>query len=746
MKRWKSMMMTGTVILSLLTQPLAVLASDTTTRNGSFHIDQFGEYDILAEVDVKDGYISKVEISGANFGGTYANVNKEKLTTAATSIIKKMKGISATDAKKITDVDGVSGATISSNGIKKAVLNALDLKEETESTGRLESVPEAGNYQVKVSVRSDVVDHSLVETDTAVAQLTVDEAGKMQISYKMISGTEKEPMYILDFNGYYMGNDRTGNLTKECVSAKKEGKGEYSVVTDVTFPLCDISGTYYANSTIYVPAMSNLNGPVAGVIFENGKFSVDNIITVYWNTLKNAQTASDSEKNMEITATIEETLDTPNYSVVIPAAVSMGNVSKKSDSEQPYKITVNTADKKGAITVTAPEEGELKNGKKVLKFTNDFGKQTILLGNSQKARSASGNQLSGVIKISAEDVRKVPAGSYSGTTVFTIAYDENKIDTPNTDQDQKPNPNPTPNKDQDQKPNPMPDTDETPNVTPDLDVKNLADGVYSVTGKMVKVDKKTASMADKAINHTIMLTVKNGKYYITFDFNGIDIGGKFGYMGALSYYLDGYSQNSYGAIQGTVEKGTIESYQENEDGSRVSDTYGTDYPKKITLPLITQALTDGFVPLQVDVPIMGAIAGSSSQQMFLALDWSTIAKTTEGDPVFDKDDSDIGNSNGNDTGNNSVLNSGGNLSGGSSLSGGSNLSGGSSLSGGSLTGSSLTSGSGLKGSSLSGTSMIKTGDTEAVSGWIALMIGCGLIIFVVIADKKKREYLKKTKK
>lgn len=740
MKRWKSMMMTGTVILSLLTQSLTVLASDTITRNGSFHIDQFGEYDILAEVDVKDGYISKVEISGENFGGTYANVNKEKLTTAASSIVQKMKGIPATDAKKITEVDGVSGATISSNGIKKAVLNALDLKEETESTGRLESVPEAGNYQVQVSVRSDVVDHSLVETDTAVAQLTVDEEGKMQISYKMVSGTEKEPMYILDLNGYYVDNDRTGNLTKEGVSAKKEKKGEYSVVTDVTFPLCDISGTYYANSTIYVPAMSNLNGPVAGVIFENGKFSVDNIITVYWNTLKNAQTASDSEKNMEITATIEKTLDTPNYSVVIPAAVSMGNVSKKSDSEQSYKITVNTADKKGAITVSAPEEGQLKNGKKVLKFTNDFGEQTILLGNDQKARSASEEQLAGKILIKAEDIKKVPAGSYSGTTVFTITYDENKTGMT------APNPNPTPTPDQDQKPDPTPDTDETPNVTPDLDVKNLADGVYSITGKMVKVDKKTASMADRAINHTIMLTVKNGKYYITLDFNGIDIGGKFGYMGALSYYLDGYSQNSYGAIQGTVEKGTIESYQENEDGSRVSDTYGTDYPKKITLPLIIQALTDGFVPLQVEVPIMGAIAGSSSQQMFLALDWSTIAKTTEDDPVFDKDDSDIGNSNGNGTGNNSSLNGGGNLNGGSSLSGGSGLNSSSSLSGGSLTGSSLTSGSGLKGSSLSGTSTIKTGDTEAVSGWIALMIGCGLIIFVVIADKKKREYLKKTKK
>ena len=32
---------------------------------------------------------------------------------------------------------------------------------------------------------------------------------------------------------------------------------------------------------------------------------------------------------------------------------------------------------------------------------------------------------------------------------------------------------------------------------------------------MVKVDKTTASMSDAAIDHTIKLTVKNGKYYIT---------------------------------------------------------------------------------------------------------------------------------------------------------------------------------------------------------------------------------------
>lgn len=533
MKNWKTILMTGTVILSLLTQSLTALASETITKNGSFHINQFGEYDIHAFVEVKASLISKVDVEGKNFGGTYASVNKEKLSQAATEVVKNLKGISATDSKKIMDVDGVSGATVSSNGIKKAVLSALGLEEEAESTGKLDKVPEAGIYQVTISVRSDVIDHSLVETDTTTAWLTVGEDGKMQLSYQMISGTEKEPMYILDFNGYYVDNDRTGNLTMDGVSAKKEGKGEYSVVTDVTVPLCDTSGTYYANSTIYVPAMSNLNGTIAGVFFENGKFRVDNIITVYWNTLKNTQTEADSTKNMEVTATVEEVLDEPNYSVVIPSAVSMGNISRREDNVQAYEITVNTADKSGTITVSAPEGGELLNGKKALKFTNDFGKQTVQLGNDEKAKTAENARLTGNILIKAEDIQKVPAGNYSGTTVFTITYDEK---------------------------------DNTEN------------------------------------------------------------------------------------------------------------------------------------------------------------------------------DSNAGNNNGNNSG----LNGGGSLSGGSSL-GGSNLNGGSALGGSSLSGGSLTSGSSLSGSSLSGTSSIKTGDTDSMSGWAALMAGCILIMATVLVDKKKRKYLKHKK-
>ena len=114
-----------------------------------------------------------------------------------------------------------------------------------------------------------------------------------------------------------------------------------------------------------------------------------------------------------------------------------------------------------------------------------------------------------------------------------------------------------------------------------LDIKNLADGVYSITGNMVKVDKTTASMSDDAINHTIKLTVKNGKYYITLNFKGLTVGQKLGYLSQLKYFTTGYTLDKYGNPQGSLADVTVDSYQKNSDGTLVSDTYGTNYPDGI---------------------------------------------------------------------------------------------------------------------------------------------------------------------
>ena len=188
--------------------------------------------------------------------------------------------------------------------------------------------------------------------------------------------------------------------------------------------------------------------------------------------------------------------------------------------------------------------------------------------------------------------------------------------------------------------------------TQNLDKNNLKDGIYAVTGKMVKVDKSTASMSNDAINHTIKLVVENGTYQITLDFMGLNISGRYGYLSELKYFQQGYTLDGYGVPQGTVEAVTVDSYQLDSSGARVSDTYGTDYPNQVTFPLISEAVKDGYVPLQVYVPIMEAIsAGTGTQPVFLFLDWNTLKSTTEDDDGFrDQESSSQGSATGTTTG------------------------------------------------------------------------------------------------
>ena len=293
-----------------------------------------------------------------------------------------------------------------------------------------------------------------------------------------------------------------------------------------------------------------------------------------------------------------------------------------------------------------------------------------------------------------------------------------------------------------------------------LDIKNLADGIYSITGNMVKVDKTTASMSDGAINHTVKLTVKNGKYYITLNFNGLTVGQKLGYLSQLKYFTTGYTLDKYGNPQGTLADVTVDSYQKNSDGSLVSDQYGTNYPDEVTFELIPEALDDGYVPLQVFVPIMDAISsGTGTQPVFLKLDWSSLKATTADDPDFDKNDNNGNNNNNNSNGNNnsSSLGNGslgnntlGSSSLGSSKLGSSSLGSGSSLKSGT---SSLGSGSSLKsgtsslgsGSSLKSASNVKTGDVvQNNTLWAAILLlgGVALLAGIMEYNRKKKANIK----
>lgn len=183
-------------------------------------------------------------------------------------------------------------------------------------------------------------------------------------------------------------------------------------------------------------------------------------------------------------------------------------------------------------------------------------------------------------------------------------------------------------------------------ASPDKPNKNnLEDGVYSIYGEMIKVNRQDKSMSNEAVNHTIKLTVENGKYYLTLDFQGLHYLNRFGYLAKLAYYDNGYTYGQYGKIEGSLIPAEVLSTQKNADGSDIVDEFnknggssaGLLYPDQMKFPLVSDALNDpdGYVPLHVFVPVMEDIsAGTGDQDVLLKLDWSTLTKTTEDDPGF----------------------------------------------------------------------------------------------------------------
>ena len=425
---------------------------------------------------VKDGRITDVSLAGNDFKGTHADDNQMYLNKAINGLgstkgmKEKLTGLYMNDAQKLNDLDTVSGATYSSNAIKNATMNALGVKIEQEVIPDAPTEkPAPGLYYIEMKDRTDVVDHGLVgESKKVGAYLRVDNDGKMWLTYKMVSGTTGEPLYVLGYNGYYPNGDTTQPLTKEGVTYSTESTtaptiGDCTVVTDITVPLDGISQTYVNNVYLYVEAMKNLNGEVSGVYFDAGKFNINSTITLYWDTLYN--------------------------------------------------------------------------------LSEDSGA---------------------------------------------------------------------------------------------AELAKLSDGVYKLSGEMVKVNKVDMSMSNNAINHNIKLVVKNGVPYVNMNFNSLTITSLKGYLKDLNYYASGYEVSKTGEPSGTLVPVTVNSLQKFSNGKTLKDDFGTDYPNDISFPLCEEALEgNNEIPLQVFVPIMDAITpGSGKQNVYLRLDYSTLKETTDADADF----------------------------------------------------------------------------------------------------------------
>ena len=280
-----------------------------TTEVSTAEVEQFGNYNVTSQVTVTDGRITNVALDGNDFKGTHADDNQMYLRKAIDGIgstkgmKEKLTGLYMNDAQKLNDLDTVTGATYSSNAIKNATMNALGVKIEQEVIPDAPTEkPAAGLYYIEMKDRTDVVDHGLVgESKKAGAYLRVDDAGKMWLTYKMVSGTTGEPLYVLGYNGYYPNGDTSKALSMEGVTYSTEKMtaptiGDCSVVTDITVPLDGISQTYINNVSLYVEAMKNLNVEVSGVNFDHGKFNINSTITLYWDTLDNLSEGTNAAK------------------------------------------------------------------------------------------------------------------------------------------------------------------------------------------------------------------------------------------------------------------------------------------------------------------------------------------------------------------------------------------------------------------------------------------------------------------
>ena len=182
------------------------------------------------------------------------------------------------------------------------------------------------------------------------------------------------------------------------------------MVTDVSFPLTGgMSRYYYNNLYLYVPAMSNLNGEISGIVFENGHFNVDGIVTLYWDTLTKQESQEDS-RSMQILAQVPEESSSPDYEVSIPSSIALGSLSRTQDNVQPYEIQVSTENREGQIQVSALAEGLLKSGGNSLPFANDFGTQTFDASSENLVRSGENAVLKGNITIRAEDAAAAEPG------------------------------------------------------------------------------------------------------------------------------------------------------------------------------------------------------------------------------------------------------------------------------------------------------------------------------------------------
>ena len=161
---------------------------------------------------------------------------------------------------------------------------------------------------------------------------------------------------------------------------------------------------------------------------EAGTVSASAYVNVFMNSTQNffvkvtdlqaaggAEEPAEDTRDMQITATVEEKISSPSYTVTILESLDLGTLSAEKDTVFVYPVKVAASDLKGTLSISAPETGVLSSGENTLAFSNDFGTQSI-------TEDTALTSLSGQLTVAGEAVASAAAGNYTGTTSFTVTY------------------------------------------------------------------------------------------------------------------------------------------------------------------------------------------------------------------------------------------------------------------------------------------------------------------------------------
>lgn len=546
--------------------------SEAVVKQGTAHIAQFGEYDVNVEVTTKDGKITALEITGENFAGTYAEYNKRILQQAVDGLKESYLGKSITDPAEIASVDAVSGATYSSNAIRDAILNALSLEIEDEPIILPTEKLKEGTYTVDLAFYTDKVKHSLVENEKATGTITVDKDGNMILTVDIINGTEKAPLYVYSFNGYYEENDTTKPLKTDALITTEDTEytdsvfgPEEKIVTKVSFPLeGEFASVYNTNASIYVPAMKNLNGEVAGILFQQGRFRADCFAEIYWDSLKQV---SQEETSEFLFGESKTKLEPGEYKLPV-AMKNASNLNQDSMAASCLKGAVLTVNEDGTAAITINLQAISVGA--ITSWATDWKVyQTSQPGGEAAAvteyKNTDGNveQITFILPDNSWD------GVYINMYVSAMAY--------------------------------------SPDAYLAFDFANaesasIKDGIYNVPVSIKKAsDSSTDSMSNSAVNPVALVTVKNGKAAYKLTFHGITIEGleAKGHLVKLWSYAEGINSEKTEAVAG-------EFYEDD----------GVTYPGSFTILRERAGESEIYVRVSVDAMV------GFDQDALVKFDWN----------------------------------------------------------------------------------------------------------------------------